>query len=45
MSKILVFDGPNSSGKSTITSGMKIFGDYVNANIIKKSMNCSVHRV
>lgn len=41
MSNLLIFAGPNGSGKSTITSGMKTFGEYVNADIIKQSVDCT----
>ena len=41
MPGILVFAGPNGSGKSTITSEIDIVGQYVNANEIKKDLNCS----
>ena len=41
MPGILVFAGPNGSGKSTITSEIDIVGQYVNADEIKKDLNCS----
>ena len=38
---VLVFAGPNGSGKSTVTKGFDIFGEYINADEIKKQRNCS----
>ena len=35
--EIMVFAGPNESGKSTITSMAKTVGIYINADDIKKS--------
>ena len=37
---LLVMAGPNGSGKSTITSKMDVIGDYVNADDIKRHLNC-----
>lgn len=39
--EILVFAGPNGSGKSTVTRAANIVGDYINADDIKKALNCS----
>ena len=39
--KILVFAGPNGSGKTTITDGYPIIGVYVNADDIKRHRGCS----
>ena len=39
--EILVFAGPNGSGKSTITQNVEIIGEYINADDIKKELNCS----
>ena len=41
MPRLLVFAGPNGSGKSTVTSGFEIYGDYVNADLIKEYLNCT----
>lgn len=41
MPRLLVFAGPNGSGKSTVTSKFGIVGEYVNADEIKKALNCS----
>ena len=41
MPTLLVFAGPNGSGKSTITSGIDIIGDYINADLIQRDLNCS----
>ena len=41
MPKLLVFAGPNGSGKSTVTSRINLFGKYVNADSIKKYLQCS----
>lgn len=38
---VLVFAGPNGSGKSTVTKGFDIIGEYINADDIKKLINCS----
>lgn len=39
--EIIVFAGSNGSGKSTITEFAKIIEPYINADDIKKSINCS----
>lgn len=39
--EIIVFAGPNGSGKSTVTALAKTIGVYVNADDIKKAVNCS----
>ena len=39
--EIVVFAGPNGSGKTTITKMAKIVGQYINADEIKQSINCS----
>ncbi len=39
--EILVFAGPNGSGKSTVTKAVNITGDYINADDIKKALNCT----
>ena len=36
---ILVFAGPNGSGKTTVTRGLPTFGTYVNADDIKAAYN------
>ena len=41
MPRLLVFAGPNGSGKSTITGKIKTVGKYVNADEIKKQLDCS----
>ena len=41
MPRLLVFAGPNGSGKSTVTSKFGIVGEYVNADEIKKALNCT----
>lgn len=33
---LLVFAGPNGSGKTTVTRGLPTFGTYVNADDLKK---------
>ena len=33
---ILVFAGPNGSGKTTVTRGLSVFGTYINADDLKK---------
>ena len=38
---VLVFAGPNGSGKTTVTNGFDIIGEYINADEIKKHRNCS----
>ncbi len=39
--KIVVFAGPNGSGKTTITRGVPICGIYVNADDIKQVSQCT----
>lgn len=39
--EIIVFAGPNGSGKSTVTKLAKIIEPYINADDIKRSLNCS----
>ena len=39
--EIIVFAGPNGSGKTTITHMAKTIGVYINADDIKKSSLCS----
>ena len=41
MPNLLVYAGPNGSGKSTITTQFRAIGQYVNADEIKKKLNCS----
>ena len=41
MPRLLVFAGPNGSGKSTVTEKVKTVGKYVNADEIKKQLDCS----
>ncbi len=41
MPEILVFAGPNGSGKSTVTKAVNLVGDYINADDIKKALDCS----
>ena len=36
---VLVFAGPNGSGKTTVTRGLPTFGTYVNADDIKAAYN------
>ena len=36
---VLVYAGPNGSGKTTVTRGLPIFGTYVNADDIKAKYN------
>lgn len=38
---IVVFAGANGSGKSTITEQVEKVGDYINADNIKKALNCT----
>ena len=35
--EVVVFAGPNGSGKTTITSMAKIIGEYINADDIKRT--------
>lgn len=37
---MLVFAGPNGSGKSTITAGIKVIGEYINADLIQRELGC-----
>ena len=39
--EVIVFAGPNGSGKTTITKMSKTAGIYINADDIKKSNSCS----
>ena len=39
--EVIVFAGPNGSGKTTITRMAKTIGVYINADDIKKSNSCS----
>ena len=39
--EVIVFAGPNGSGKTTITRMAKTVGVYINADDIKKSNSCS----
>ena len=39
--KLLIFAGPNGSGKSTVTKTIRPVGLYVNADEIKKMLDCS----
>lgn len=41
MPKLLVFAGPNGSGKSTVTLQFGIAGTYVNADEIKRAIQCT----
>ncbi|MCL2216960.1 MAG: hypothetical protein FWB91_08075, partial [Defluviitaleaceae bacterium] len=36
---VLVFAGPNGSGKTTVTRGLPTFGVYVNADDLKAEYN------
>ena len=38
--EVIVFAGPNGSGKTTITRMAKTIGIYINADDIKKSSLC-----
>ena len=38
---VLVFAGPNGSGKTTVTKGFDIIGEYINADNIKKQQMCT----
>lgn len=39
--EVIVFAGPNGSGKTTITCMAKTIGVYINGDDIKKSNSCS----
>ena len=39
--EVIVFAGPNGSGKTTITRMAKTVGIYINADDIKKATLCS----
>ena len=39
--EVIVFAGPNGSGKTTITKMARTVGDYINADDIKKATLCS----
>ena len=39
--EVIVFAGPNGSGKTTITRMVKTVGVYINADDIKRSNSCS----
>ncbi len=39
--EVMVFAGPNGSGKTTITRMAKTVGDYINADDIKRTTLCS----
>lgn len=39
--EIVVFAGPNGSGKSTFTELLRPLSDYINADEIKKNLQCS----
>lgn len=39
--EVVVFAGPNGSGKTTITSMARIVGEYINADDIKRTTLCS----
>ena len=39
--EIIVFAGPNGSGKTTVTSLAKVIDPYINADDIKKAIHCS----
>ena len=39
--EVIVFAGPNGSGKTTITKMAKTVGVYINADDIKKASLCS----
>lgn len=41
MPEIIVFAGPNGSGKTTITRMAKIVDPYINADDIKMTTHCS----
>ena len=39
--EVIVFAGPNGSGKTTITKMARTVGDYINADDIKRTTLCS----
>lgn len=39
--EVMVFAGPNGSGKTTITKMAKTVGEYVNADDIKRATLCT----
>jgi len=39
--EVIVFAGPNGSGKTTITKMARTVGDYINADDIKKATLCT----
>ena len=39
--EVMVFAGPNGSGKTSVTRLAKLVGAYVNADNIKVSLGCS----
>lgn len=39
--EVIVFAGPNGSGKTTITKMAKTVGDYINADNIKRTILCT----
>ena len=39
--EVIVFAGPNGSGKTTITGMAKTVGEYINADDIKRTILCS----
>ena len=39
--EVVVFAGPNGSGKTTITRMAKVVGEYINADDIKRTTLCS----
>lgn len=39
--EVIVFAGPNGSGKTTVTKMAKTVGEYINADDIKKTTLCS----
>ena len=41
MPRLVIFAGPNGSGKSTVTSKFGVVGEYVNADEIKKALDCT----
>ena len=39
--EIIVFAGPNGSGKTTVTKLAKVIEPYINADDIKRTVHCS----